>query len=1031
LDRRAEEIKSAKLDAPGHYSGPAGLDPGPGWGGLSAIAESLTDHAKILEIDDTLAPIEDVAVRRKLFLRPVLWSNVCRGGYAERPLLRQKIVQDFEGFLAESDDCAAALQLPVFWIGGRSGDGKSVLLLQLCRIVKQVDPARPVALFDTPDDLLDWIETVALAGKLPTGAPLLLVVVDDLHKVADWERARDVLERAATQEARLAILTCGPSPERALFVEASQLQSCLALMKSDTTMLRPQDAEVIADHLGIELDADAGPKPTLVERVFLTLSGEASIDNFARSLKERIDTRVNRDDLLKQLTAMAWLDLPLPRALASFDEAAWLEVLAGETQLHISTSEDGFRFGHPAIARPIFEALTRAGSQTPTLTTRIAQVLSQLLNDLSSPLLITRILRQMMARLNADAEIDLTEVLNHVFSKATGARAKAAAVAFLVYQLTKNDEEIGQYLYHLARTYRGNASLEPPTRAFLARNLVFAKNAEDRDLRAALDLVADPNVGPYMGVFLDRLATKTSRERGWTFQGIQPATNWVRKHPEQPVAQDVLCGFLSQYPKDSRLQAAALDLVRIISTKQALSSKFMSLVAKYLEDQLKPELCAWLTKFIRRPVSTDVLVALLKKPGDKWDGFAQQHLDAVRSDDPTWQAAIATLLPHVHTNHLADHVRRIARERVGAPATDRSAGGLFTSLAERAKELGAEDLVCDRLDVLWQPENLAEIEGERQAYHLLGTAWGKLADRRDSFSDRARHLFDRLSEIEREAASQRPSNKRKKHRNPLRHGATMILQSFEHARLCAWPALTFRDAWPNDELSGMAVAHLVALGATMVEEDDPELVKELRRREKELTAACWAWARTTQGPRILCTQALLRTRWDAETDAVRALIRGFWYPGLQFGADRVLQSWLRDPRCTNEAWDFLLDRSIDRESYDKLRAGIVARNIDYTFERLRTGDLSREAQTYLLRLLEMGVSDHETNAAAAWAALQRREIWPPEAEAALWRGILRSALEGFTLREEEYRPHFDAWQAVNHDSNCEAIIAEACSAVAT
>ncbi|MEM7561236.1 MAG: hypothetical protein AAF394_19095, partial [Planctomycetota bacterium] len=524
------------------------------------IAESLPSGASVLEIENTNHSIgEDL--RRKLFLRPVVWSNVCRGGYVERPLLRRKILPDFESFLAEGEDIKAALQVPVFWIGGRSGDGKSVTLMLLCRAVKQTHPSRPVILFDTPDALFEWIETVALSRKLPTTAPLLLTVVDDLHKVTDWDRATELLERAAIQDARFAIVTCGPNPERALFAEELPLSSALALKKSDAPKLLIEDLEVLASHLGIEIEVGTDRAPTLVERIFLTLAGEASIDTFARSLKRRIDAKSHREELLSQLTAMAWLDMPLPHELVTFDESDWLKVLAGETQLHIMVGEDGFRFGHPAIARPIFEAVTRSGAQTPTLTTRIAKTLSSILNGLTSPLAITRILRQTIARLNRDPEIDVIAVLDHIFKEAAGPRVKASTAVFLILWLTMDKKEIREDMRQVCRVYRANYSLEPQTRAFLARSLAFAIGADEGDVRAATKLVDDPEVGRYMGLFLVGLSTRASYAKGLSSRSIRHAVSWVGRHQDLRVAQHVLTGFLARFPNDLRLRAATRDLI--------------------------------------------------------------------------------------------------------------------------------------------------------------------------------------------------------------------------------------------------------------------------------------------------------------------------------------------------------------------------------------------------------------------------------------------------------------------------------------
>ena len=648
---------------------------------LGPLAKSLADFAKLLELDDVAVPLHDPSIRRKLFLRPVHWTNVCRGGYAERPLLRRGILRTFAAFLADCESRINNLQLPVFWIGGRSGDGKSVLLLQLCRILKQDDPSLALALFNTPDALVDWIETVALGGKLPDAPAIFLAVVDDLHKVSDWDRARSALENSATLGLRLAVVTCGPNPERTLFVEEVMGTGNLALTKSDTTRLEPDDMEVLAAHLGVQLQGGGKSKPTLVEQVFLTLTEEVSIDNFARSLKSRVDGRLRRDNLLAQLAAMAWLDLPLPLELVSDAESEWLTQLAGETQLHISVVEDGFRFGHPAIARPVFDALTRPGSQTPLLRLRITQTISQILNDVESTPTIRRILRQVLGRLKTEHEIDVAATLDYVIGQATTLRLKAAAVAFLMFHSKTDNNKNSHELHRLGRTCCQNVSLDPETRAFLAGNLALSNNADERDLRTALDLINDPAVGPYMGTFLVHLCKQQYRKLGWTFRSIGQASKWVSEYPDHSVAQHVLVGFLSNYPSDTRLHEAAKVVVRENQAGNRLTSFFMSQIAKCLEDEFEDSIRIWLMRHRTSSVCSDALVALLKKPGNKWDGFAEDYLDAMRSDDPNRLTAVAALVPHISSEYLLGKVLQLAAKHFEAPAAYLSVCGFFTPLA--------------------------------------------------------------------------------------------------------------------------------------------------------------------------------------------------------------------------------------------------------------------------------------------------------------------------------------------------------------
>jgi hypothetical protein len=722
--------------------------------------------------------------------------------------------------------------------------------------------------------------------------------------------------------------------------------------------------------------------------------------------------------------------LPLPRVLVSHDEAEWLEVLAGETQLHISVGLDGFYFAHPAIARPIFEALSRNGAKTPTLTMRIARVFSPILGKIESSMAIARILRQMEARFRGDTEINIAVLLEYFFREATNSLVKAATAVFLIHHLTQKKQRIGQELRKIARAFRGNNSCDPQIRAYLARNLALTPDAEEIDLRAASQLVDDAEVGRYMGTFLRGISRPAFRTTGVTHRNIDKAVGWLSAYgTEQIIAQDIITGFLSRYPADTRIRAVARDLVRSALARNELSPTLLAQVAKSMEDEMEPELRQWLIKFRKSTVASHVLSPLLKKPGTKWDEFALEYLNSVNKNDLKWLSAVTALLPHIHSAALADQVVQIARVHVDASFRDSSVNDFFKNLAGLTATTDAEDMVCKRLNVLWQPEILKEAEGERQACILLGEAWGKIAARDANSLDRVRYIFNRVLEMERDAVNNDLPKARKKLLGAVRHGAGCILNWVDHAPFAAQSALELIDEFPDDELSGLAAALLVKFDGRLISQDNADLKSELHNRHASLIEACWRWVDDPnckdRNVKIRCSEALIETCWETKEQAVKDLVRSFWYPSPRFEAYNVLQFWLRDPRCREEAWNFLLDQSFSIGTYDKLRSKIVARNLGFTFDKLEDEGLSQNAHNYLLHLLQAGVGDYETNPTSAWAALKQRENWPKEAEAALWRGILRSALSGFTLRKNDYWSEFDTWQAVNRDPTCEDIITEA------
>jgi hypothetical protein len=92
------------------------------------------------------------------------------------------------------------------------------------------------------------------------------------------------------------------------------------------------------------------------------------------------------------------------------------------------------------------------------------------------------------------------------------------------------------------------------------------------------------------------------------------------------------------------------------------------------------------------------------------------------------------------------------------------------------------------------------------------------------------------------------------------------------------------------------------------------------------------------------------------------------------------------------------------------------------FDELGGPYISEQDKRELCRLLQYGVGDHKRNSLAAWAAWSLRESWPEIAIPNLWRGILRSSIEGFTMRRDLFWPEFDAWFRVSRDAQCATII---------
>jgi hypothetical protein len=150
------------------------------------------------------------------------FDHLRKGYLRDRPQIFQSLWTIFTRWLSTLDSCASELsddRIPVFWISGRSGEGKSVLLLQLiAEFLKSVEAA-PTVQLKSGNDLPRLIETVPEPGQLSDPAQSrIFCVIDDVYDLRDREGWGDEIGNACLlRTPPLAIITCGPTEQREQF----------------------------------------------------------------------------------------------------------------------------------------------------------------------------------------------------------------------------------------------------------------------------------------------------------------------------------------------------------------------------------------------------------------------------------------------------------------------------------------------------------------------------------------------------------------------------------------------------------------------------------------------------------------------------------------------------------------------------------------------------------------------------------------------------------------------------------------------
>lgn len=318
---------------------------------------------------------QTVTARRMALGREPSWRILRQGLYCPRPTRLREAAQRLDTWLK---DCwADDTRMPAFWIDGRSGDGKSVFLLQLIADLLVRNPHFQIKVC-SPNGLAKEIEQCELID-----GPALFVV-DDLHKVIAAEglsKPSDDLKAQLTALldrgiGQIGVLACGPTPE----MEGFRTEYRDSIAVATWTMPPVDDAErlAFASWLGLDRQCGDGASDLLVEFLFELKVGQPLLA-FAQNFRQRLE---RRDAFLpvKRILAVNSLDLAAePSIVPSGNPTKWLQRLERDDQRHFELSSTmlsgarGIRFAHTRIAWRLFVEWTR----DPELNLSIDEILAE------------------------------------------------------------------------------------------------------------------------------------------------------------------------------------------------------------------------------------------------------------------------------------------------------------------------------------------------------------------------------------------------------------------------------------------------------------------------------------------------------------------------------------------------------------------------------------------------------------------------------------------------------------------------------
>ncbi|SCK44255.1 hypothetical protein H181DRAFT_03901 [Streptomyces sp. WMMB 714] len=378
--------------------------------------------------------------------QPML-HHLRQGFFAERPKALEKAERDFLDWIDSRPAFAdKTVRLPVFWIGGRSGVGKSVLLLQLLSRLHADGVARILWLANNPQSMAGSIEWARQAAETAQESDRVWVIaIDDPYLVgssaeatAHWREALDRIEdlRQEGEGDRVPLIVCCGPTEQAARLE-DDFPDDVALTQSIVDNESRADYEQLRSWF-TQRTGDTPPPVDegnllLVQLFFEWFHGQ-SLSSFALRFRERLNVMDPSGRIVDAVTRL----LTLNRLYTGYPVSAFEELLnpaqrdALETlqkEEHLESRGIGARqdiwVAHPHLSNIIYETWFPAHSSRRQRIDHLRQVIADCdeygvdTSSRMSPLwALSRVVKDRTGELSARVDSgDLSELLEKTYAR--------------------------------------------------------------------------------------------------------------------------------------------------------------------------------------------------------------------------------------------------------------------------------------------------------------------------------------------------------------------------------------------------------------------------------------------------------------------------------------------------------------------------------------------------------------------------------------------------------------------------------------
>ncbi len=614
--------------------------------------------------------------------------------------------------------------LPVFCIRGRSGDGKSVLLLQIVATLLERRVVAAVTGLASFDDLKSWLSSrpKVQPGELVDGVEL--AYIDDLPNRADSTAFSKLIgETFAFASRSAALLTCGVDEN---IPKTANIQYQFYNLPHPSE----QDQQRFSERFGLSAPLFFDPKQSLAGMLAHLRRTSTHEEPLADQLAQEF-MQQGLWPIARQVIAANLLGVPSTVSPSQATALATFVFEQAGISLRADQRDGGFELGHAEHLAPVYQSWQQAADFPQAwgsdLGLAVAAAIQHSDQRLARKLLGRMVDRSAMLsqlrRFGHRDEQAVTSLLNAAFATTEAELSDVAMAPVMRQWLVVKHTTRGGFLHALED--RAASLLDEPQVAsshkseialHLAHGVMDQEAANPRQKRAIAFIVAVDNE-PLIVDYFTRIASRSEKAHRANVR------RWLIRHRQSLTVAPVLTAALREggpFTADYRAMGFRIiganpnssmlsELVRVLAQEaieprntkrldrwlsvghppQALSAIYTQLLKVQGGRRFLDRAINWLHQNVQTAGTHDLLVRLLMMQRDqRLDSLMPAWL-AAHTNDPNRVSVISAMLGHRQFSRLG---LRLALELLAAPLRTPQTGYLAAMAGPVVRAMTAREI---------------------------------------------------------------------------------------------------------------------------------------------------------------------------------------------------------------------------------------------------------------------------------------------------------------------------------------------------